>query len=80
ERLDKSLEAGKEALRTGDSGAIRTALDELNVAYSAAGASLYQNASASGTEPPAGAAPEGGEAKKEEPVEADYEIVDEGKK
>ncbi len=44
ERLDKAVEAGKEALRTGDSAKIRTALDELNVAYSAAGASLYQSA------------------------------------
>ena len=54
ERLDKAVEAGKEALRTGDSAKIRTALDELNVAYSAAGASLYQNASASGRRTAAG--------------------------
>ena len=55
ERLDKAVEAGKDALRTGDAAKIRTSLDELNVAYSAAGASLYQNASASGSEaPPSG--------------------------
>jgi len=78
ERLDKAVEAGKEALRTGDSGKIRTALDELNVAYSAAGASLYQSA-ASTAEPQPG--PENaGSAPKDEAVEADYEIVDEGKK
>jgi molecular chaperone DnaK len=78
ERLDKAVEAGKEALRTGDSEKIRTALDELNVAYSAAGASLYQNATSS-AEPQPG--PEAASsAPKDEAVEADYEIVDEGKK
>jgi molecular chaperone DnaK len=81
ERLDKAVETGKDALRTGESGKIRTALDELNVAYSAAGASLYQNASSSGTEPPAGGeAGQGEPPKKDEPVEADYEVVDEEKK
>jgi molecular chaperone DnaK len=81
ERLDKAVETGKDALRTGDSAKIRTASDELNVAYSAAGASLYQNASSSGTEPPPGG--EAGQAeqpRKDEPVEADYEVVDEEKK
>ncbi|MGH7523034.1 MAG: molecular chaperone DnaK, partial [Gemmatimonadales bacterium] len=82
ERLDKSVESGKDALRTGDSAKIRTALDELNVAYSAAGASLYQNASSSGAEPPPGGGEQGQaqEPKKDEPVEADYEVVDEDKK
>jgi molecular chaperone DnaK len=81
ERLDKAVETGKEALRTGDSGKIRSALDELNVAYSAAGASLYQSASATGSEPPQGGEPgPAQEPKKDEPVEADYEVVDEGKK
>ncbi len=41
-RLDSAVEAGKSALRTGDGAGIRKALDELNAAYSAAGASLYQ--------------------------------------
>jgi molecular chaperone DnaK len=76
ERLDKAVEAGKDALRTGDSAKIHTSLDELNVAYSAAGASLYQNASAGATEAPPGG--EGGQAQppKDEAAEADYEIVD----
>ncbi len=78
ERLDKAVEAGKEALRTGDSGKIRTALDELNVAYSAAGASLYQSASTHRRAPARGRG--GRPAPKDEAVEADYEIVDEGKK
>jgi molecular chaperone DnaK len=42
-RLDSAVEAGKQALRTGEPDGIRTALDELNNAYSAAGASLYQS-------------------------------------
>ncbi|HEX3926614.1 MAG TPA: molecular chaperone DnaK [Gemmatimonadales bacterium] len=79
ERLDKSVEAGKEALRTGDSEKIRSALDELNVAYSAAGASLYQSASAAGAEAPPQGEP-GATPPKDDAVEADYEIVDEDKK
>jgi molecular chaperone DnaK len=78
-RLDAALEAGKAALRTGEAGGIRTALDELNAAYSAAGASLYQAAQgAANAEPQPGPAAEPGA--KEDVVEADYEIVDEGKK
>ena len=86
-RLDTALEAGKQALRAGDTGGIRSALSELSAAYSAAGASLYQQAgAAAGTEagpetPPGGEAPETGPEKaREDVVEADYEIVDEEKK
>jgi molecular chaperone DnaK len=88
-RLDAAVEAGRQALRAGDPAGIKTALNELNAAYSAAGASLYQQASASGTEGPSGGAAEGqsggaaGEAgaeAKEDVVEADYEIVDDDKK
>lgn len=81
-RLDTALEAAKSALRTGDTGAIRTALDELNAAYSAAGAAMYQSAQAE-AQPQGGAgagAPPGAEAPaQEDVVEADYEIVDEKK-
>ncbi|MEP6591793.1 MAG: molecular chaperone DnaK [Gemmatimonadota bacterium] len=80
EQLDKAVEAGKEALRTGDTAKIRTALDELNVAYSAAGASLYQNASSSEAEAPAGAEAAADGPAKDDAVEADYEIVDEAPK
>jgi molecular chaperone DnaK len=86
ERLDQSVAAGKEALRVGEAAGIQKALEELNSAYSAAGASLYQSATTSSTEAPAdgaeGAPAEGGEAqtKQEEVAEADYEIVDEEKK
>ncbi|HEU4699009.1 MAG TPA: molecular chaperone DnaK [Gemmatimonadales bacterium] len=86
-RLDKAVEGGKDALRTGDGDAIRRALDELNAAYSAAGASLYQaqgaqpgaEGAAAGAQPGGaeGAQPGGGQ---EDVVEADYEIVDDTKK
>jgi molecular chaperone DnaK len=80
-RLDGAVEAGKQALRAGDPAGIRNALNELNSAYSAAGASLYQSATTSSTEAPAGGeAPPKAEPKQEEVVEADYEIVDDGKK
>jgi len=88
-RLDAALEGGRQALRTGDVDIIRRALDELNQAYSAAGASLYQ---AAGTGQPGGGGPseggggepgqpQGGETggSKDDVVEADYEIVDEKK-
>jgi molecular chaperone DnaK len=80
-RLDAGVEAGKAALRSGDAAGIRKALDELNAAYSAAGASLYQAAQGgqgAGAGPQPEQAPEPGA--KEDVVEADYEIVDEGKK
>jgi molecular chaperone DnaK len=82
-RLDAAVEAGKSALRTGDGAGIRKALDELNAAYSAAGASLYQAAqggSGSGAEAGPQAGPTAEPGAKEDVVEADYEIVDEGKK
>ncbi len=81
-RLEAAVEGGKQALRTGDSDGIKHALDELNSAYSAAGASLYQSAQASGrsSEPSAEGAGEASKAGKDEVVEADYEIVDDSKK
>jgi molecular chaperone DnaK len=88
-RLDAALEGGRQALRTGEVDGIRRALDELNQAYSAAGASLYQAAGAGqpgGGGPGEGGGngpgqPQGGEAAapQDDVVEADYEIVDEKK-
>ncbi len=81
-KLDQAVETGKQALRNGDAAGIKTALDELNGAYSAAGASLYQNATQSAESAPGDQA--GGEApaqpKQDDVVEADYEIVDDNKK
>jgi molecular chaperone DnaK len=85
-RLDSAVEGGKQALRTGDPDGIRKALDELNNAYSAAGASLYQasqeqGAGAEAGQPgPEGAQPEQPAGAQDDVVEADYEIVDENKK
>jgi molecular chaperone DnaK len=87
-RLDAALEGGRQALRTGDVDSIRRALDELNQAYSAAGASLYQTAGAG--QPGGGSTEGGGEpgqpqgggepgASQDDVVEADYEIVDDKK-
>jgi molecular chaperone DnaK len=83
ERLEKAVEGAKQALRTGEPEGIRKAAEELQAAYSEAGRSLYAQAQSSGgttQEAPGGGAP-GAEAgaKKDEPVEADYEIVDENK-
>ncbi len=83
-RLDAALESGRQALRTGDSAGIRRALDELNTAYSAAGASLYQAAGASQGSPEGQGDTASPEAQAEAPpqddvVDADYEIVDEKK-
>jgi molecular chaperone DnaK len=81
-RLDAALEAGRQALRAGETAGIQAALAELNAAYSAAGASLYQSATASSASPPPGGEPaaEGEAPKQEEVVEADYEIVDDNNK
>jgi molecular chaperone DnaK len=81
-RLDAALEGAKQALRAGDPATIRKGLDELNGAYSAAGASLYQSAQGQAQPGPEGAGPQaepspaGGQ---EDVVEADYEIVDDKK-
>ena len=85
QRLEGAVEDAKKALRSGDQAEIRTAAEALQAAYSEAGRSLYQTAQAgaeagaAGGESAGGAGGRGaasGEAKKEEAVEADYEIVD----
>ena len=86
-RLDAALESGRQALRSGEADAIRQALDELNAAYSAAGASLYQAAGAgpqrrrwqSGGAPVQPGPPGRGQPAQDDVVDADYEIVDEKK-
>ncbi len=83
-RLDKAVEGAKQALRSGAADEISKGLEELQQAYSAAGASMY--ASQRGAGAPAGDAgqPAGAEAaaaeKKDNVVDADYEIVDDDKK
>src|SRR5205823_4260124 len=89
-RLDKAVEGAKQALRSGAADEISKALEELQQAYSAAGASLYAaqrgaGAPGGGAEQPAGGAEAGagagaGPEKKDNVVDADYEIVDDDKK
>ncbi len=81
-RLDQAVEDGKQALKTGETEAITKALEELNAAYSAAGASLYQTQAQTTTEEPGATAEGGAEAEataQDDVVEADYEIVDDKK-
>ena len=83
-RLDAAIQSAQAALRSGNADEISKALEELQQAYSAAGASLY---AARGAGAEAGAGPSsgadgqpGGEAKKDEKVvDADYEIMDDDK-
>jgi molecular chaperone DnaK len=85
-RLDAALEGARQALRSGDAATIRRGLDELNAAYSAAGASLYQQGQPEGAGAGAGGPTAGAETgtagggNQGDVVEADYEIVDEDKK
>jgi molecular chaperone DnaK len=81
-RLDSALEGAKQALRGGDGDTIRRGLDELNAAYSAAGAALYQGAQAQGGGESSGGATDqqpGQTPGQDDVVEADYEIVDDKK-
>ncbi|HXK40369.1 MAG TPA: Hsp70 family protein, partial [Candidatus Paceibacterota bacterium] len=89
-RLESAVERARKAHRGDDMGEIKAAMEELSSAYQEAGRSLYAQAQSAGAEAPqgepaaAGAQPgEGapsGEAKPDDVVEADYEIVDETKK
>jgi molecular chaperone DnaK len=82
-RLDGAVEGAKQALRSGNPEDIGRALEELQQAYSAAGASLYaeaRGAAAGGAEAgEAGAEAAEGAPKQENVVDADYEIVDDDK-
>jgi len=80
-RLDGAVDGAKKALRGGNADEIAKALDELQQAYSAAGASLYAASRGAGQAGPDAAAPDAGAAgtKQENVAEADYEIVDDDK-
>jgi molecular chaperone DnaK len=79
-RLDKGVEGAKQALRSGNADEISKALEELQQAYSAAGASLYAAQRGASPEQPAGGPAEPAAEKKDNVVDADYEIVDDDKK
>lgn len=86
ERLDGALAKAKETLKSSEEvGVLTAARDELMQAFSAAGQEMYQSQAAPSGSAGSEGAPEG-EAPAEEAtapeegvVEADYEIVDEGK-
>ncbi len=88
-RLDAAIQAAQAALRSGNADEISKALDELQQAYSAAGASLYAargtadaGAPGGGGEGAAGGGegqPGAGPKKDDKVVDADYEIMDDDK-
>jgi molecular chaperone DnaK len=88
-KLDGSVERARKALRGDDLNEINAAQEELSKTFAEAGQSFYASQQAQSQTPPAdagGAEPPGGQpgaqqpGKQEDVVEADYEIVDEGKK
>src|SRR5438552_632343 len=91
-RLVAAIQSAQAALRSGNAAEISKALEELQQAYSAAGASLYAaqrgagapgggggGGGGGGAEQPAGGQAAGAE-KKDNVVDADYEIVDDDNK
>src|SRR5881392_3243581 len=86
-RLDTAIQSAQQALRSGNADEISKALDELQQAYSAAGASLYAARGTADAGAPGGQGAAGGgdgqpgaESKKDEKVvDADYEIMDDDK-
>jgi molecular chaperone DnaK len=81
-RLEAAVERARKAHRGDNMAEIGSALEELTAAYQEAGRSLYSQAQETppGTAGQSGEAAPETEAKAEDVVEADYEIVDEGKK
>src|SRR3954465_15665940 len=83
-KLEASVERSRKALRGDDMNEIRAAQEELSKTFGEAGQSFYatqQNQAeqpAAGTSEPQPGAEKGAE-KKEDVVEADYEIVDDKK-
>jgi len=83
-RLDAAVERARKALRGDDMAEIRAAQEELAAAFQEAGRSFYAQQQQQSSPPPSGepaGEPAGAtSAKPDDVVEADYEIVDEGKK
>ena len=81
-RLANAVERARKAHRGDDMNEIKGAFDELSAAFQAAGQAVYAASNAQQNAAP-GAAPSdapASEAKKDDVVEADYEIVDDAKK
>ncbi|HYD54132.1 MAG TPA: molecular chaperone DnaK [Gemmatimonadaceae bacterium] len=88
-RIDASVERARKALRGDDMGEVKAAQEELSKAFSEAGQTFYAQNQSTPDQPPPGAqadagatsgAGAGSNPKADDVVEADYEIVDEGKK
>jgi molecular chaperone DnaK len=91
DKLNESLERARKALKQDDVGEVRAATEELQSAYSAAGASIYQAQQGAGADAGfSGGATAGagfdddatasaGARPQDDVVEADYEIVDDNK-
>lgn len=83
ERIDASIERARKALRGDDLNEIKAAQEELSKAYSEAGQAFYQQQSPEqGAPADAGAGSttaDASQAKADDVVEADYEIVDDKK-
>jgi molecular chaperone DnaK len=85
-KLDASIERARKALRGDDMNEIRAAQEDLSRTFSEAGQTFYAQSQGQPGGTPGGGEPSGGPsaapggAPKEDVVEADYEIVDEGKK
>jgi len=83
-RIDAAIERARKALRGDDMDEIRAAQEELSKVFSEAGQSFYQQQAQSADNSAQGAptgppAEDGGAAKADDVVEADYEIVDDKK-
>jgi molecular chaperone DnaK len=87
-KLDGAIERARKALRGDDMNEIRSAQEDLSRTFSEAGQTFYAQSQAQPSGAPGGEAgptgqsqgPAGQGQQKEDVVEADYEIVDEGKK
>ena len=75
-RLDGAVERARKAHRGEDMGEIKAALEELTAAFQAAGQAVYAAQEAPAADGAAGAEAPSEDGKKEDVVEADFEIVD----
>jgi molecular chaperone DnaK len=78
-RLDSAVERARKAHRGEDMAEVNAALEELTAAFQAAGQAVYAAQAAAPEGGAAGEATAEGDAKKDDVVEADFEIVDEKK-
>jgi molecular chaperone DnaK len=82
-RIDSAIERARKALRGDDMAEIRSAQEELTKVFSEAGQSFYQQQAQQSEAQPSGdagqAASDGAQARADDVVEADYEIVDDKK-